>query len=142
LTKTINRLLPAIGWLFITTFLLTLPGSAIPEENWLDKIWADKWVHIILFALLVILWCRGLAKTAIEKKWLTKYFIAITIVAIVYGIGMEFAQRYLISNRSFDILDIVADAAGCIIGLIFSFRRYLKKLTPVETGVATKTNCL
>ena len=122
-----NRLLPAIGWLFITTFLLTLPGAAIPEENWLDKIWADKWVHIILFALLVILWCRGIAKKITEKKLLIKYFIAITILAIAYGIGMEFAQRYLISNRSFDIVDILADAAGCMTGLGFCFRRYIKK---------------
>jgi hypothetical protein len=127
LTKTINRLLPAIGWLFITTFLLTLPGSAFPEENWLDKIWADKWVHIVLFGLLVTLWCRGIAKRKIEKKLLAKYFITITIVAIVYGIGMEFVQRYLISNRSFDVIDILADAVGCIAGLIFCRRRYIKK---------------
>ncbi|NOT51665.1 MAG: VanZ family protein [Chitinophagaceae bacterium] len=127
MTKTISRFSPAIGWLFITTFLLTLPGSAIPEENWLDKIWADKWIHIALFALLVILWCRGVTKKAIEKKLLTKHFIAITILAIGYGIGMEFVQRYLIPNRSFDIIDILADAAGCMIGLGFCLRRYIKK---------------
>jgi hypothetical protein len=127
LTKTISRLLPAIGWLFITTFLLTLPGSAIPEENWLDKIWADKWVHIILFGLLVILWCRGIAKPNAEKKSLVKYFTAITILSITYGIGMEFVQQYLTTNRSFDAIDILADAAGSMIGLGFCLRRYIKK---------------
>jgi VanZ family protein len=107
--------------------LLTLPGSAIPEENWLDKIWADKWIHMVLFALLVTLWCRGVMKKTIEKKLLTKYFIAITILSITYGIAMELAQRHLISNRSFDIIDILADAAGSMIVLAFCFRRYIKK---------------
>ncbi len=110
----------------MTIVLLTLPGSAFPKENWLNKLWIDKWVHLLLFAVLVILWCRAVWKTG-NRISLKKYFVGITILGIAYGTGMEFTQKYLVANRSFDVLDIVSDAAGCLIGLGFSLGRYIKK---------------
>ena len=73
---------------------------------------------------------------------LKKIIVIIGIVSLLYGVGMEFVQKYFINNRSFDNGDIIADAVGCTLGVLFSLGRYIKKLTPVETGVATKTNCL
>jgi len=126
LAKSTSPLILAIGWLIMTIVLLTLPGSAFPKENWLSKLWVDKWVHVVLFAILVILWCRAVWKTG-NRISLKNYFVGITILGIAYGTGMEFIQRYLVANRSFDILDIVSDAAGCLIGLGFSLARYIKK---------------
>jgi hypothetical protein len=40
---------------------------------------------------------------------------------------MEFVQKYFINNRSFDEGDIIADAAGCTLGVLFSLKRYIKK---------------
>jgi hypothetical protein len=40
---------------------------------------------------------------------------------------MEFVQKHFVTNRSFDIGDIAADAIGSIIGLFFSLGRYIKK---------------
>ena len=54
-------------------------------------------------------------------------FIVITIGWFAYGIGMEFVQKYLVANRSFDIGDIIADGVGCVAGLIYSWRRYIPK---------------
>jgi hypothetical protein len=121
------RFSPAIIWFITTTILLTLPGSAIPKEDWLDRIWFDKWVHIGIFFTLVVLWNWALSKsiiTALKKK---KYFIWIALGALVYGIAMEFVQKYFIPNRSFDTGDILADAAGCGVGLVYSISRYIKK---------------
>jgi len=119
--------LPALAWLFVVTFLLTIPGSAIPKENWLDKIWADKWVHIGLFSIMVILWCRAMHMRGYSTQQLRKQFIWIVILTATYGTGMEFVQKYLVSNRSFDIGDIVADTVGAIIGWMISLRWYIKK---------------
>lgn len=113
-------ILPAIGWMILCTILLVLPGSTFPKEDWLSKIWFDKWVHIGLFSIMVVLWCRGLQKAS--KK---QYFF-IPAAALAYGIIMEFIQQHFVVNRSFDPGDIVADAIGCIIGYWFSFR-YIKK---------------
>jgi VanZ family protein len=118
---------PAFAWFILSTLLLTLPGSAFPKENWLDKIWLDKWVHIGMFAILVTLWCWAmLTKYAVGTK-LRALFIWIGLVGLAYGIGMEFVQKYFINNRSFDVGDIMADSVGCTLGVFFSMKRYLKK---------------
>ena len=115
----------AISWLIISTILLSIPGTKFPTDDWLSKIWFDKWVHIGLFSILVLLWCFYLSKTKVKK--LKEAFIAITILSIAYGTGMEFVQKYFVVNRSFDAGDIVADAIGCAAGLAFSWWRYIKK---------------
>ena len=110
--------LPAILWLIISIILLTLPGTAIPKENWLDKIWLDKWVHIGMFFILVFLWLSALLKN--NKKDSKKTTpILLLIATLLYGYGMELVQQYFIENRSFDWGDVAADAAGSVIGLFY-----------------------
>jgi VanZ family protein len=110
----------AIAWLIICTVLLTLPGNDLPKEDWLDKIWFDKWVHIGLFAILTWLWCLAFR---IQRKEIS-YIIG--AACLCYGIIMEFVQRYYIPNRSFDTGDIAADAIGCVAGLLFWYYRFKK----------------
>jgi VanZ family protein len=119
--------IPAILWLIISTTLLILPGSSLPKEDWLDKIWLDKWVHIILFAIMVFLWCWAVLRKYPANKRLKIIFFQLAVISLAYGIGMEFIQKYFIPNRSFSTGDILADTAGCIIGLIYSMGRYIKK---------------
>lgn len=117
----------ALFWLFLSTMLLTLPGSAFPRENWLDKIWFDKWVHAGMFFLLVWLWCRTVYAFNRLEKAMLQIFIIVSVVFVAYGIVMEWVQQNFIANRSFDNGDIIADIAGCVAGLLFSSRRYIKK---------------
>lgn len=115
LKKIKPSIIPGIGWLLISTVLLTFPGSSFPTESWLDKIWFDKWVHTGLFSILVFLICWGVQKK-FEGERLKKIFLIIAIISLFYGIIMEFVQRYFIPNRSFDAGDIIADAVGCFAG--------------------------
>jgi H+/Cl- antiporter ClcA len=117
---------PAIAWIIISIILLTLPGSSFPKENWLDKIWFDKWVHIGMFSILVTLWCWALQKKYSDGARLRTTFIWIGLIGLIYGSGMEFVQKYFIINRSFEIGDIIADGLGCILGAVYSIRRYIK----------------
>jgi len=57
-------------------------------------------------------------------------FLYLGIGWLMYGIGMEFIQKYFIPNRSFDVGDILADATGCAIGVLYSMSRYIKKIDP------------
>lgn len=121
------NLLPGIAWFIISTILLTIPGSKIPKENFFTRIYADKWVHISMFLIMVVLWCwawSGKKQSAENRR---KSFIIIAFIWLAWGAAMEFVQRYLVSNRSFDGWDIVADGVGCLLGLVFSLRRYIKK---------------
>ena len=92
-----------------------------------SKISFDKWVHIGMFSIMVALWCWGLLKLNFNSSGLKKNFILISVVWLLYGIGMEFIQKYFVINRSFDTGDIIADGAGCLAGLFFRLSRYIKK---------------
>jgi VanZ family protein len=126
LKKKSSALFLAVLWFIVTVILLTLPGNAFPKEDWLTKIWFDKWVHIGLFSLIVFLFCNW-ARQAFDTQQVAGIFWKITILAIVYGIAMEFVQKYWIPNRSFDLGDIAADAVGAFLGLAWCRWRYLKK---------------
>ena len=120
-------LVPAIAWFIISTILFTLPGSALPQENWLDRIWFDKWVHTTLFFFMMLFWCWGISGKIKPTQKAATIFFYIMIIWILYGVAIEFIQRWFIPNRSFDPGDIVADAIGCVGGFFFSRRRYIKK---------------
>ena len=116
----------AIGWLLFVTFLLCTPGSRLPKLDWSNKIWLDKWAHIFLFFVLVILWCRVyvLNKARTDLK---KIFTTILILSVIYGVFMEIIQHYLIPFRSFDYGDMIADAIGSVAGYFVSVRHFIKK---------------
>lgn len=92
----------------------------------MDKLGVDKWVHIAMFFIMVTAWCRWSSLLVAEKK-LLRVLTAITLLSFAYGVIMEFVQLYLVSNRSFDEWDVVADGVGCITGAYFSYGRYIKK---------------
>lgn len=118
---------PAIAWVIVSTILLTLPGSAFPQQNWLSTIWFDKWVHTGMFAVMTVLVCHGLFKRPIPAAKRKNYFILSGVLCLGYGILMEFVQRNYIPNRSFDAGDIIADGAGSLLGILFSMKAYIKK---------------
>jgi len=56
-----------------------------------------------------------------------QFFVWIALSGCVYGIAMEFVQKYWIPNRSFDIGDIIADTIGSIAGLVFATKLLTKR---------------
>jgi VanZ family protein len=101
----------------MTTILLCLPGSAIPQHKWFDFLMVDKWVHIFLFSLLTFLFARFNSPAR---------FLIIAFTVLTYGVAMEFVQKWFVTNRSFDVGDIGADAAGAILGFILA-KKFLTK---------------
>ncbi len=125
--RTILYYLPAMGWIVLILFLCTLPGSQIPKISFLDKLHVDKVVHFILFGGTVILLAYGSFK---QNGGLSALgLLSIVLVVSLYGLAIEFIQKYLVMNRSFDMMDVLADATGAAVGaLIFRWigRRFLK----------------
>lgn len=112
-------------WFALSFILLIIPGKNLPEVTFLDKIYFDKWVHITLFGVLV-----HLSYTALKKIFplSSKFFFKAAMYAWLYGIAMEFVQKYWVPNRSFDITDIIADGVGCCLAyLIFQKKRKKKE---------------
>lgn len=100
-----------------------MPNDDIPSADFFDLIYFDKWVHAGIFGLLVILLCWPFFKT---KHASLPLFIKITICTILYGVAMEFVQKYFTSDRDYDVLDMVADSAGAIIACVLVNWRYKK----------------
>jgi len=126
LKKNVSPIVFAIIWLLIITTLLCIPGTEFPKIKWEDKIWLDKWVHVFLFMVLVILSSKASSGKKRIQANTRKIFFQIMILGFLYGILMEIVQEYFILNRSFDLADILADGAGCFIGYLISIKRFAK----------------
>lgn len=122
-----NSFWPAIFWSAIIIILLSIPGSDLPEEtSFLSIPYFDKWVHLGIFALFVVLWCWYVnARRPATRR--TGSFICITIIAILLGYIMELVQKYFVPNRDYDLWDVVADAVGALAGLLISLKIFAKK---------------
>ena len=124
LKKNILTIVFAAIWFLLVTSLLCIPGTRLPKITWEDKVWLDKWVHIFLFMILVILWSKAYSHKKNTDRDGRKIFLEIMIVGCFYGIAMEFVQKYFIPFRSFDVGDIIADAIGCVVGYLFSIKKF------------------
>lgn len=109
----------AFGYLVFISILFCLPGSSFPDEDWLDKIWIDKWIHLGIFSVFLVIWLWAF-------EGFQNNIIIIFFLAIIYGLTIEFIQHQYIPNRGLDIGDWFADIAGSIIGILF-WKRYIKK---------------
>jgi len=126
LKKNVSTIVFAIIWLLIITTLLCTPGTKLPKVTWQDKIWLDKWIHVFLFIVLVILWSKAYSNKKNTQSYNRKTFFKIMVLGCFYGIAMELVQKYFIPFRSFDIGDILADGVGCFIGYLISIKRFVK----------------
>ena len=57
-------------------------------------------------------------------------FVRLALCGCVYGIAMEFVQKYFVPNRSFEIGDIIADTIGSIAGFMVATKTFSKKIDP------------
>lgn len=101
----------------LMTILLCMPGSSFPKQNWLTEMRVDMWIHIFLFAVLVFMWRSSF-------DWRRNDMIVFS--ALLYGFIIEIVQYSWISNRSFEIIDLVCDLAGSVMGVLLWHWGYKK----------------
>jgi VanZ family protein len=112
------KLFLAIGWLLFISVLFFLPGSDLPKDSWFDRIpQFDKLVHAGFF--FVLLWFWNWCLNQRRVVWM------LLLIAVGYGLLVEFIQLYFVSGRSFDLLDWAADSAGAV-GSTLLWRVYKK----------------
>ena len=105
---------------FIITFiLLVLPGNKFPTSKFFAIEGLDKFVHTILFFILNWLFCRPFIAAELPLAQKRKWFLSITILAIIYGVIMEFVQLYFVPYRSFELADIFVDTLGSLAAYVF-----------------------
>ncbi|HRO69700.1 MAG TPA: hypothetical protein PK951_04945, partial [Chitinophagaceae bacterium] len=89
--KNQNRFyLPAIGWIILSTVLLTLPQSSFPSKSIFSQIpWFDKWVHIGMFGIMALSCCWAFYKIKPFPGSLISQFAWIGVACLLYGLLME-----------------------------------------------------
>jgi len=99
-----------------------IPGADLPSLS----IWEpDKVMHVFVYAVLTYLTFQWLKRFPAFVSLNKKAFISVT-VCILYGFVIELIQLIL-PTRSFDMLDELANAIGCLLCitgiLVFSSKR-------------------
>jgi hypothetical protein len=111
-------------WPFITVILLIFWLSVIKapslrvSEHWLwDHI--DKIGHALAYAALSFSACTAFRQYSEKKQISRKLIWRIAIFSFTYGFSIEILQ-YFLPHRSFDPLDLLANAVG-ILGAVGFF---------------------
>lgn len=108
------------GELLVIFILLSLPGNSFSHhQNWIDDFQIDKLVHMALFGSLALSFFVHfeLSNNKFLKSIRAKAFTL--IFCTLYGIGMEYYQKYFVPTRGFEVADMLADAIGAILALPF-----------------------
>jgi len=107
--------------------LVCLPGSSLPTpENWLNAIYFDKWVHVGLFGGLGVLFMLPVVRSGWTGRGKLYYCIKVTLAVSLWGLTVEFIQKYFVPGRSFDMYDWAADSLGALLAFAFIKLRFLK----------------
>lgn len=82
---------------------ITIPGN-------------DKAVHFVFYFVFIVLWFFALQ---LYKK--SKYFnLKLFLIAVFYGMLMEFFQSVFTQDREADFYDIIANSLGALFGILIS----------------------
>ncbi|HEX7455747.1 MAG TPA: VanZ family protein [Gallionella sp.] len=120
-----HRLWVAVGWLLIGLVvylsLVRNPPAPLTFEN------SDKLEHAFAYATLSFWFCH---------IYVTAWSRALVIIALVgMGVGLEYVQGWT-GYRSFDVMDMLADSVGVLLGWILVLTPLGRLLAYVESRVA------
>ena len=122
--------LPAFAWFIVSFILLVLPGNDLPHNDFFDIPYFDKWVHTGMFFLLSALFSFPFTTSRYDAQTVRGWFVTVATSVVVYGIAMEFVQKYFTVGRSFDVIDIIFDTIGSLLGWAGTSIYYGKKIGP------------
>ena len=114
----IKNILPAILWSVFVLFVSLVPGNELPKFQ-MEFLFVDKIAHAALFAGLSFFWVFGLKKAGYKTLLNLRMDLVLFGGILLFGIGIELLQHFVIPQRHFDFFDIIANGVGIIIGFLF-----------------------
>jgi len=106
----------SIIWSIIIIIFCSLPSSNLPRNRMINIPHLDKILHFGIYFILSLL---ILYETKIKTGKNKKIFILTGLFSFVLGLLIEIEQQYLISSRTGDLYDLLADILGSITGIFF-----------------------
>lgn len=119
--------LSIVVWAAIILILCGMPPQDVDKVKFFDFPFQDKVVHFALYFVLAMLVMAVLTLNSYLKNSKWTYTITIAI-CLLYGWLIEILQRAFFPGRSFEWMDVAADTAGAVVGVLLYKRvsRYLK----------------
>lgn len=108
---------------FITIMLLVPSQGLLPQQ---DKIPYDKAAHLIINCVLIVFWLLFFYKKENKMMAVTTIYVVFGL-CLLYGIIIEALQYILTTYRQADMLDVVANTIGLLIG-VGLFRKVKDKI--------------
>lgn len=125
MTKAIKKLSEPKG-LFVTglvyTFIITVaflsPASEVPKVSipYLDKVF-----HVLIHCALSFIWL-WFAFSSDKYHISLKSVIVVLVLCFSYGMAIEAAQHWFTASRQFDLLDVLANGIGSLLGLLSFYK--------------------
>ena len=128
-TLKLRYFIPICLYCALIFWLSSMPDPPIPTNRLFSFPGRDKVAHLVLYGGLGALLSIGIRySNDLPKPWI-QWYVPVAF-AILYGITDEIHQLY-VPNRSFEVLDLVADGTGATLaqlGLFILWRK--QKATP------------
>jgi VanZ family protein len=109
-------LVPA--WAIIILILCGMPPKDVDEIKMFDFPFQDKIVHFgLYFVLAELIMAVLMLNTRLRQLRWASYAIAI-LSCLLYGWLIEVMQQNFFPGRSYELMDVVADTAGAVLGVL------------------------
>ena len=123
MTNSFKTLVWVIFEFVLIFILLSMPSSGEPGKGWVSFIlelpFADKVIHVGLFGSLALSIFFHFEQNSNISFRSTRTKAFSLIVCILFGISMEYYQKYFVPSRGFEVGDMLADAIGALLALPF-----------------------
>jgi VanZ family protein len=105
-----------------------MPPQDVEKIKLFEIPYQDKIVHFMLYFVLALLVMALLTLNSTLRKTRWTYLLTI-LICLLYGWIIEVFQRTFFPGRSFEWMDVVADTAGAVIGVLLyrSISSFVKK---------------
>jgi len=111
--------LPAFCWILPVGWMAAVFYLSCQEEDdvsRLGNLFPDYINHGAAYFLLAFLLFIALQRT--RRVGFNVSFAIVVGWCLVFGLGMEFAQKYLTETRHFSLLDLLADGVGAALAVL------------------------
>lgn len=104
----------ALVWTVVVTILCLVSFKKLPSIGGAQ---ADKFVHFGFHFVFCVLWLLY-ARKAYPKANAKQRVWVVFVVAVAFGTALELFQEFFTQTRSADIIDILANTAGALGGVM------------------------
>lgn len=114
----IRYYLAPIFWACIILFLSSIPSNDLPDFSFWTLFSFDKFVHAGMYGVLSFQVMKACVRQFANKSLRYNAVWVTLVIGTVYGGLIELFQEYVLTDRSGDWMDLIANIVGTILGII------------------------